>query len=67
MEIVLNGAPHTLSDPTTTIAALLASLELDPSGVAVAVNLQVVPRGSHAARVLAAGERVDIIRAVGGG
>lgn len=66
MEIVLNGEPHALAEPTT-VAQLLAALSLDPSGVAVAIDLHVVPRGEHAARVLASGERVDIIRAVGGG
>jgi sulfur carrier protein len=35
--------------------------------IAVAVNRDVVPRTKHAARVLAAGDRVEILEAVGGG
>jgi len=66
MKITLNGKSHPVP-PQTTIADLIRSLSLDPLGVAVAVNLQVVPRSEHAARALADGERVDVIRAVGGG
>jgi thiamine biosynthesis protein ThiS len=64
--ITINGEPRQLLAPTT-VAALLESLELDPVGVAVAVNLKVLPRAEHQHRTLSAGDRVDVIRAVGGG
>ncbi|MEL6349048.1 MAG: sulfur carrier protein ThiS [Myxococcota bacterium] len=65
-EITLNGEPYTL-EPLTTIAALIQDLGVAPDGVAVAVNLQVVPRSNHGQHVLESGDRVDVIRAVGGG
>lgn len=66
MQVRINGEERALADGTT-IAALLAELALPADGVAVAVNLDVVPRGQHADRIIAAGDRVEIIRAVGGG
>ncbi len=66
MQVRINGEERALAEGTT-IAALLVELELPADGVAVAVNLDVVPRGQHAERLLAAGDRVEIIRAVGGG
>jgi sulfur carrier protein len=66
MQVWINGEERVLAKGTT-IAALLAALNLPMDGVAVALNLDVVPRGQHADRVIAAGDRVEIIRAVGGG
>ncbi len=66
MQVQVNGAAQQLEEGTT-LAALLVILELDPDGVAVAVNLSVVPRSRRAQHTLAAGDRVEIIRAVGGG
>ncbi|MFZ5481375.1 MAG: sulfur carrier protein ThiS [Myxococcota bacterium] len=50
-----------------TVAALLAELEAPPEGVAVAVNGEVVPRREWATRALSDEDRVEVIRAVGGG
>ena len=66
MTVRINGEDQSLAEETT-VAALLADLELPVDGVAVAINLNVVPRGQHAERVIVAGDRVEIIRAVGGG
>jgi sulfur carrier protein len=51
----------------TTIADLLGELGFGGRRVAVAVNRGVVPRASLASRTLAAGDRVEILEAVGGG
>ena len=66
MQITVNGAPHQAA-PGTTLAQLLAELELPVQAVAVAVNLEVVPRATHAERRLADGDAVEVVRAVGGG
>jgi sulfur carrier protein len=39
----------------------------DVQRVAVEVNLEIVPRSQHANRSLSAGDRVEIVRAIGGG
>ncbi len=41
----------------TTVAALLAQLELRPAYVAVEINLELVPRGQHGDCVLREGDR----------
>ena len=66
MTVELNGEPREVSGGTT-VTALLIALNLPVDGAAVAINLDVVPRGQHADRVLVAGDRIEIIRAVGGG
>ena len=64
--VTVNGEARALK-PGQTVADLVAALGLAPDGVAVAINLQVVPRSAHRSRALAAGDRIEIIRAVGGG
>lgn len=51
----------------TTVAGLVALVGAHPEGVAVAVNGEVVPRATHARHALRDGDRVEVIRAVGGG
>jgi sulfur carrier protein len=46
---------------------LVASLALSSQALAVAVNREVVPRHLWAQRVLQPRDRVDIVRAIGGG
>ncbi|PFH10594.1 sulfur carrier protein [Collimonas sp. PA-H2] len=66
MEIVLNGAPHPLTDGES-LQQLIAALELAGKAVAVAVNRQVVPASLWPQRILQAADKVDIVRAIGGG
>ena len=49
-----------------TVAELLASLEIR-GRIAVEVNGELVPRSAHARHVLADGDRVEIVHAIGGG
>jgi sulfur carrier protein len=51
----------------STLEDLVATLGLDRRRIAVAVNRDVVSRGHFAQRRLAAGDRVEILEAVGGG
>lgn len=66
MRIVCNGTPREIED-ATTVAALLRELGLEPKQCAVEVNLELVPRGVHADRRLAEGDRLEIVTLVGGG
>jgi sulfur carrier protein len=50
-----------------SVAGLLRSLGLDARRLAVAVNRDVVPRSRFSAHGLVAGDRVEILEAVGGG
>ena len=66
MEIVVNGKPREIQ-PDTTVAGLLAELELDPRYLAVERNLQLVPRADHAETKLVEGDRLEVVTLVGGG
>ena len=66
MEIQLNGQARAIA-AGTTLAALLEAAGYAGRKVAVEVNLEVVPRSQHASHVLADGDRVEIIHAIGGG
>lgn len=66
MHILLNGEDRDL-DTETSVAGLLAAEGLAERRVAVEVNGTIVPRGQHGACVLRAGDRVEIVHALGGG
>ena len=64
--LTVNGEPRPLPEPAT-VRGLLTSLELEATRVAVAVNRVVVPRSRFDAHPVVAGDRVEILEAVGGG
>lgn len=66
IDVMLNGQPRTV-DEGTTVAAVVARLERGPTGVAVAVNGDVVPRSRWAATTLAPHDRVEVLAAAQGG
>jgi sulfur carrier protein len=66
VEIELNGVPHALSS-NQSVQDLIASLDLLNKSLAVAINRQVVPRHLWEQRLLQSGDRVDVVRAIGGG
>jgi sulfur carrier protein len=66
MELSVNGEPRELPDGTT-VAQLLATLELASARVAVEVNTQVVKKADHASRILRPGDAVEVVAFVGGG
>ena len=67
LSIVVNGAPYVCRDPAATVADLLQELALAGKRVAVEKNGAIVPRSRYADDRLAAGDRLEIIGAVGGG
>jgi sulfur carrier protein len=66
MEITLNGQPLAL-DAVLTVAALLERQGLAGKRVAVERNGEIVPKSRHASTPLEAGDRLEIVVAVGGG
>lgn len=65
-EIELNGAPYQVP-AGVSLLDLAGQLGLAELAVAVAVNREVVPRQQWPQRRLQARDRVDIVRAIGGG
>ena len=66
LEIELNGAAHALP-ADTSLHDLVESLGLAGQKLALAVNRQVVPRERWRETPLQARDRVDVVRAIGGG
>lgn len=64
--LLVNGVDFEVSLPCT-VAALLARLEMGGKRVAVSINRCVVPRSRHPEALVHAGDRVEILEAVGGG
>ena len=64
--IKLNGEQRQLQSGAT-VSDLLAQLELASRRVAVEVNLEIVPRSGYGGHMLNAGDRVEVVQAIGGG
>ncbi len=66
MELVINGERRQFPSPLT-VAELVAALNHTGKRIAVERNGDIVARGRHAETVLADGDRIEIVVAVGGG
>jgi sulfur carrier protein len=68
VNIVINGQSESVAD-SATVADVVASLDRGANGrgIAVAVNGEVVTRTEWKSRRLGDRDRVEILRAVGGG
>lgn len=66
MKLIVNGEA-TEAAAETTVAQLLAQLDLTDRPVAVEVNRELVPKREHAEHVLQAGDEIECVTLVGGG
>mgnify|MGYP001239193168 CR=1 FL=1 len=66
MNIIVNGVPQELATPLS-VATLLEARGLAGKRVAVERNGEIVAKSLHAETRLAAGDRIEIVVAVGGG
>jgi thiamine biosynthesis protein ThiS len=66
LRITVNGEPREV-EAGTSVEDLLALLSIKTERVAVEVNLDVIRRDQRRDRVLAEGDRVEIVSFVGGG
>jgi sulfur carrier protein len=66
MRIILNGSTHEVSGQPC-LAELVDGISNRVTGIAVAVNSAVVPRGSWANTAVNEGDRIDVVTAVQGG
>ncbi len=66
LSIRVNGDLRPLA-AGSTIADLLDELGIGAQRMAIAVNRSVIPRSRYGEHVLEAGDRVEILEAVGGG
>jgi len=66
LELLVNGEPRRVP-ANSTLGDLLALLAIGERRIAVAVNRDVVPRSTFETHRLCAGDRVEVLEAVGGG
>jgi sulfur carrier protein len=66
MRLMVNGKQHEHTD-AVTLAEVVTQLTVAPSGVAVALNGVVVPRGTWSTTTLSDDDSVEVLTAVQGG
>ena len=66
INIELNGAPRTI-EKNHCVQDLIDALSLTNQALAIAVNREVVPRAQWATHRFSEGDKVDVVRAIGGG
>jgi sulfur carrier protein len=66
MNVIINGKPMSFPDGLT-VERLLAELGVRREYTAVALNREVMPKQAYPDTVLREGDRVEIVRPMGGG
>ena len=66
LNITINGEPRQFAS-ALTVGGLIGQLGYTGKRIAVEKNGEIVPRGRHAEALLAEGDRLEIVVAVGGG
>jgi sulfur carrier protein len=66
MTIILNGESKSI-EPATGLLDLMKTYSLNPDATAVQLNDDILERESFASTTLNEGDRIELIRIVGGG
>lgn len=66
MQIIVNGESRDVLDGLTA-AQLIEDMSIAGKRIAMEVNLEIVPRSTYAEYRFKAGDKVEIVHAVGGG
>lgn len=66
MNIVVNGDNREVGEQST-VANLIADLGLTGKRIAVELNKEILPFDQHASYILQAGDKLEIVQAIGGG
>jgi thiamine biosynthesis protein ThiS len=65
MDIIVNGKAREFAG--TTLADLLAELEIKSEGIAVEVNGEIIHRQEYIVKGICQGDIIEIVKFVGGG
>ena len=66
MELFVNGESKVLTEPHS-VADLVNELGVADRRIALELNGEIVPRGEFKATMLAPGDKLEIVQAIGGG
>jgi len=67
MDLIVNGAVHRLDPSPATVAELVRALNLEGKRIAIERNGEIVPKSRYGTTRVAAGDRLEVVAAVGGG
>ena len=67
VNVTVNGVVTDVALEASTVAALVAALGLAGKRIAIEKNGEIVPRSRYATTLVARGDRLEIVGAVGGG
>jgi len=67
ISIRVNGASYVCRPTTLRVSDLVRDLALEGKRVAVERNGDIVPRSKHSETLLADGDKIEVVAAVGGG
>ena len=65
MEVLVNGDPHSV-EQACTLHELIANLQI-AGKFAIEVNQNIIPRSKYPDTQLHAGDKIEIVEAIGGG
>ncbi|MGB0468340.1 MAG: sulfur carrier protein ThiS [Pontibacterium sp.] len=66
IRLIVNGETMQLSSPNN-LKQLLEHLRLGEKRIAVELNREIIPRSQHENTRIREGDRIEIVRAIGGG
>ncbi len=66
ISLFVNGETVELNEPVTA-AELLTLLEIQPKGIAIALNAEILPRSEWGSHQIGKGDRIEIVSAAAGG
>lgn len=66
MNIIVNGESQQVAEDCTALE-LVQSLNMQNEKIAMEINLEIVPRSEYAQHKLNEGDKIEIVRAIGGG
>lgn len=67
MQLIINGKTRSFEATAFSVANLVTTLELEGKRLAIECNGEIVPRSQFAYTLLADGDKLEIVGAVGGG
>jgi sulfur carrier protein len=66
MQVIVNGSPRTV-EPAASLTELVRVLGLEGKRIAIERNGEIVPKSRYGITRVDAGDRLEIVAAVGGG
>ena len=67
MEVTVNGSARSVEGSSADVASLIRLLGLEGKRIAVERNGEIVPKSRYAETRIVAGDKLEIVAAVGGG